>query len=440
MSTKINRRNILRGTMGGMAVTVGLPFLDCFLNTNGTALAATGAPLPVCFGTWYQGLGFNPGQWTPDLVGPGYENKPELKVFDPFKAKMNIISGTKYFMDGRPLETHTSGYQIASTGALRAGVVSGASLDSQIADVIGTRTRFRSLEVAIGGRRSFSKRVGSADNPSEQSPAALYARIYGPEFRDPNAAEFTPDPMVMARQSVLSVVKNERLSVMRQVGAADRARLDQYFTALRQIEHQLDLEMKKPEPLPACTIPNEPEEVGAGDSVVPAEVNTKLFGRLLAHAIACGQTRVINAVLSSNGLRRPGNSLSWHTMTHEEPVDDSLGYQREVGWFIRWANTRFADFLTELDAMREGPGTVLDRLVILWQTDHGFARTHTVDDLAILTVGGAGGRVKTGLHIRAAGDPATRVGLTLQQIMGVPVSRWGSLSNETSRTMTEILV
>ena len=48
---KVSRRRVLRGTMGGAAVTVGLPFLDAFLNNNGTALAATGQPLPVRFGT-----------------------------------------------------------------------------------------------------------------------------------------------------------------------------------------------------------------------------------------------------------------------------------------------------------------------------------------------------------------------------------------------------
>ncbi len=58
---KLSRRRVLRGMMGGAAVTVGLPFLDCFLDSNGTALAPTGTPLPVCFGTWFYGCGLNPG-------------------------------------------------------------------------------------------------------------------------------------------------------------------------------------------------------------------------------------------------------------------------------------------------------------------------------------------------------------------------------------------
>ena len=68
----LNRRKMLRGMLGGAAVTLGVPFLDCFLNTNGTA-QASGAPLPLRFGTWIQQLGMNPGFWEPTTVGPKYE-------------------------------------------------------------------------------------------------------------------------------------------------------------------------------------------------------------------------------------------------------------------------------------------------------------------------------------------------------------------------------
>jgi hypothetical protein len=437
MTKLMNRRRLLRGAAG---ITVGLPFLNCFLNDSGTALAATGASLPVCFGTWWQGLGMTPGRWVPDKVGAGYENKVEMRALNPFRDRMNIISGTKYFLDGRPLETHTTGWQIGSTGRIPLGINSGASLDSQIADVIGTKTRFRSIEISFDGTTaSYSKRAGSASNPSEGSPSKLYARIFGPEFKDPNAADFTPDPKVMARRSVLSFVQDERKSVMKQLGTADRARLDEYFTALRQIEQQLDIELQKPAPLAACTVPTAFDETKVGRDIVEAGKNSKLFGGLLAHALACGQTRVFNVNVGAGGLRKAGSTQGWHSWTHEEPIDEKLGYQKEVTSFIEWGNETFAEFLHQLDSVKEGPGTVLDRVAILWQSDHGIARTHTMDFLPILTVGNAGGRLRTGLHVSAAGDPATRVGLTLQQIMGVPVSTWGALSNETSKSVTEII-
>ena len=73
---------LLRGTLAGAVVSgVPLPFLDCFLDANGTALAATGRGLLVVFGIWFQpSLSLNPGRWIPDTVGVGYDSKVELEA------------------------------------------------------------------------------------------------------------------------------------------------------------------------------------------------------------------------------------------------------------------------------------------------------------------------------------------------------------------------
>ena len=440
MSAKITRRTALRGAMGAGAVTVGLPILDCALNTNGTAFAATGAQLPVVFGTWFQDLGFNPGRWMPKTTGTNFENNIELKVLDPYKNKMNLISGLQYFLDGKPLETHASGVEIVTTGGIAAQAEALATTDSMIADVIGNRTRFRSIEVALnGGRQSRSHRAGAANNPSEPSPAALYTRIFGPEFKDPNAADFKPDPVTMARKSVLSYVTEQRKKTMTEVGASDRARLDQYFTAIREIEQQLALELQRPEPLPQCSVADKEQETKPSSLITAVQANNKLFSNLLAHAVACGQTRVFNINTGSQGLRKEGSSQTWHGWTHEEAVDEKLGYQPEVTFFVTTSTKMLADFVGVLDSYKEGPGTLLDRTALMWMTDHGYARTHTMDNIPVMTFGAAGGRLKTGQHISAIGDPATRVGLTMMQMMGVPVNTWGLQSNQTSKTVTELL-
>jgi len=59
--------------------------------------------------------------------------------------------------------------------------------------------------------------------------------------------------------------------------------------------------------------------------------------------------------------------------------------------------------------------------------------------MPMMTFGSGSGRLKTGLHIAAQGEPTSRVGLTLQQVMGVPVSSWGTDSMQTSKTITEII-
>ena len=70
---RFNRRTLLRGTLAGSAVTMGLPLLDCFLNGNATALAQ-GAPLPLRFGAWMWGCGMNPERWTPGERGQRFRS------------------------------------------------------------------------------------------------------------------------------------------------------------------------------------------------------------------------------------------------------------------------------------------------------------------------------------------------------------------------------
>ncbi len=440
----IDRRRVLRGMLGGTAVTVALPFLDCFLNENGTAFAS-GAPLPVCFGTWFWGLGMNPGRWEPPTAGKITEFGPELAGLTPYKDKVNVYSGTKVILDGRPMITHFTGDWAVLTGTTpREERVIIPSVDMLIADVIGTKTRFRSLEVSSTGNavHSYSRRAGAAVNPAEVSPAALYTRIFGPEFKDPNSADFKPDPQVMARQSVLSAVRDQRDDLAKTLGASDKARLDEYFSSLRQIEQQLDLELQKPAPLAACSSPDKPTDVVLGSEIESVKGNHKLFANILAHALACGQTRVINVTFNdaTSSLRKQGSSMTHHVYSHEESIDPVLGYQPNVTGFIMNISGGLADMVGALDSIKEGDGTLLDRMLLMATTDTGYAKVHSLDDMPLLTAGRAGGRMKTGYHVVAKGDPATRLGLTVQQAVGVPINSWGTDSMQTSKTFTEVMV
>ena len=445
---RVNRRQVLRGMMGGGAVTVGLPFLDCFLNANGTALAS-GAPLPSCYVSWFWGLGLTPGRWEPKVVGANYDPGIELEPLTPLKHKINVYSGLKGFLDGKASVPHGSGVQAILQGSVSNGGSNGIfnlqglpSLDSLIADVIGTKTRFRSLEVICdGSQASYSTRGGTVINPSEPSPAALYTRIFGPEFEDPNAADFKPDPTVMARQSVLSMIKEERESFVSGLGSGDRTRVDEYFTSLRELEQQLALKMEKPAPLAACSIPAKPTEAPIGPVIDDVLTNNALFSRLLAHALACGQTRVANIAFASASpiLRKAGSSMTSHMLTHEEPVDPKVGYQPDVAWFNTKNMEGLYTTLASLDSVREGDATLLDRTVVFASTDSGYAKVHGLENISLITAGKANGRMKTGIHVAAKGDPVTRIGLTVQQALGVPIGSWGTDSNQTSNTITEVM-
>jgi len=440
---RFNRRNLLRGMMGGAAVTVGLPFLDCFLNTNGTALA-DGQALPVNFGTWFWGLGLNPGRWEPAKPGKLEAMNVELQPLAAYKDKMNVFSGMKAFLDGKPNGVHFSGVQGMLTGTVPRGMTADKpSVDTLIADQIGTRTRFRSLEVCCAGNPSHSqsRRSGAVVNPGEISPAALYTRVFGPEFTDPNAATFTPDPAVIVRKSALSAVAEDRADFVKTLGAADKARLDEYFTSLRGLEQQLALQLEKPAPLAACTVPGKVDDSPVGTEIEIVKTNHRLFAGLLAHALACGQTNVVNVAFSdaTSSLRRAGGTQTHHEFSHEEPVDAQLGYQPTLAWFFNEIMGSLAFFLASLDGIKEGDKTLLDRTVIMTATDLGYAKLHGLENMPMMTFGSGNGKLKTGLHIPAQGEPTSRVGLTLQQVMGVPVSSWGTDSMQTSKTITEIV-
>lgn len=439
MTHSLNRRSILRGMMGGTAVAVGLPLLDIFLDTNGEALA-DGGPLPKCFVSWFQGLGYAPGYWEPKTVGPNYDFGVHLRALTPLKSKINIFSGMKIYMDSFPANAHSSGPQ----GILQGGLADPSlpSLDQIIADAVGTRTRFRSLEVACdGSTEAYSRRSATAINAPENDPAKLYARIFGPDFKDPNAADFTPDPLVMARKSVLSTIRDKREKLVKHIGAADKARMDEHFTALRALENRLAIELEKPAPLEACSIPQKVETPVKGRLITEARTCNQLMAALFAHAMACGQTHVGHLSFggSLSNLRRAGSQQTFHMFSHEEQIDPALGYQKEFEWFSNQATEALFDFARAFESYKEGKGNLLDRSLIMYSTDSGYAKTHSLENLPMMTIGSAGGALKTGIHVQAKGDTVTRVGLTVQQAMGVSVGDWGTQSNNTSKTITEIV-
>lgn len=445
MGFDLSRRTALKGVLGSAAVTVGLPLLDCFLDVNGAALAATGAPVPTRFGTWFWGLGVNPDRWYPGAPGPDYELKPELEAIGAFRHKINIFGNFNVPLDGSPHLPHASGGPAIRTGrVLTAGRgLPGESFDVTIGDRIGTRTRFPSLETSACGDplNSLSGRGGGHLNPSEASAAGLYGRIFGTGFKEPNSATLTPDPQVMARRSVLSAVAEQRRSLEKAVGAADRQKLDQYFTSVRQLENQLEAELARPEPLHSCAVPGKVPHRPANAEIGSVMKNHELMTDLLVMALACDQTRVFNMMFNNgaSSLTRIGSSATHHQLTHEEAVDNRLGYQPEATYFLTRIMEAWVYFVAALDKVQEGDRTLLDNTLVFAHSDTESARLHTIDNIPMMTAGSAGSRLKTGIHVDGAGTPASRVGLTLQQVMGVSLDRWGTGSMETRKPIGEVL-
>lgn len=448
MNGTTRRGFLLRGILGGGAVTLGLPLLDAFLDNNGTAFAATlgGGRLPVRFGTWFWGCGMIPDRWQPKSMGADYDLPPQLAPIAAVKQHVSVLTGFDVMLDGKGNLPHLSGNTAVRTGAPADDwlAIRAPTLDVLIGDAIGGGSFFRSLDLSADGnaRTSYSFRDGRSMNAATPSPVEFYRKIFGPDFNDPNKADFKPDPRIMVRRSVLSGVTEQRRALEANLGATDKARLDQYFTSVREMEGKLALQLQKPPPAEACVVPAEaPAMSGDITDVQQRKTNHKLMAQMLAMALACNQTRVFNMNFSTaaSDLRQAGQTTGYHQNTHEEMIDRAIGYQPTVDFFATRSMEAWADFVSALAAIKEGDGTLLDNTLVFAHSDVSYAKNHDVLGIPVMLAGRAGGKVKSGIHVHGNGESISRVGLTLQQVMGISVDSWGMDAMNTKRPIGEIL-
>jgi len=441
----MRRRRFLRGIFQGAAVSASLPLLDLFLDGHGEAFAESGAPMPTRFLTWFWGCGVNPARWVPENDGTDFDLSLEMAALAPIRSHLNILSGFDALLDGVGNIPHHTGVAATLTGIAH-GIEDewpGASLDTLIAAKVGSSTRFRSLEVSADGVRthSYSRLDAHVQNQSEVSPLAFYERLFGAEFVDPDADPLPPDPKVMLRQSVLSALMEDTARLNQRLGSHDKQRLDQYLTSVRELEKRLDFMLSEPPDLAACKKPKGPKSENLGGDVASVLANHDILSDLLTMALACDQTRVANMIFSwgLSELRVAGTNATHHDLTHNEIIDPELGYQPSVLPFIEASMDAWASFVSKLEAIPEGAGTLLDNCLVMAHSDSSFAQTHDIRSLPVMTAGRAGGKLRTGLHLRGNGDPITRVGLTMRHIMGDPVASWGTGSMEVSSPISEIM-
>jgi hypothetical protein len=368
----------------------------------------------------------------------------DLEPLAPYRQQIALFSGFDVKLDGVANKPHQTGNFGLRTGIPVPGDTAAApSIDVLIGNAIGQGTRFRSIELSASGiERSYSLRGAGSPNPSETSPLELYQRIFGEGFQDPNASGFTPDPNTMVRQSVLSAVTGDRQRLLKSLGTADRQRLDEYFTAVRQMEQQLELQLQPPARIENFTKPSAPPKIVIDAEIEHVMANHKLMAGLLAQALACNQTHVFNMLFSdtASNLRRSASSDTHHTLTHEEPTNPKLGFQEQHAWFAAQSMVACRDFVDALAGIKEGAGTLLDNTLLFAHSDCSIAKSHAVEGIPMMVIGGGGGRVRTGYHKAGRADPASRIGLSLQQAMGLQVERWGVKSMDTNRTVTELVV
>jgi hypothetical protein len=423
--TKLSRRTVLRGLLGGAAVSVGLPMLNVFLNDNGDALA-DGTAFPRRFGLFFWGNGMIPERWVPAQSGVDYELSEQLAPLAPVKDDLLVVTGTDCLIPNAiPHEAGPAGILSAAPLIVNGeeSTFSQPSIDQVLAQSVGNLTRFRSIEAGVQPGvvgRSFTG--PNAQNPPETSPFALYQRLFGPDFVEPGDEPII-DPKLALRRSVLDAVMSDSNKLKARVGAADKIRLEQHFDGIRDLEQRLQRLEEDPPNLASCERPEQPPL-----SFPPIDGRPDLqsiniaMSELLAMALACDQTRVVSLWFSEpvNNTLFPGASKGHHQLTHDEG-----GLQPEVHAIVLQIMEAYKEFLLRLRAIPEGDETLLDHCAVLGTSDVSFGRQHLITDHPVLIGGSCCGYFKTGQHYRSIGENASKVVLSLLRSQGMSLAEYG---------------
>lgn len=441
-----SRRTMLRGILGGAAVSLGLPPLEAMFNSSGTAYAAGGG-LPLRFGLFFWGNGNLPDRWTPTGEGAGadWALSEQLMPLASVKDLITVVSGMSLHTDN--IYPHTSGASGVLTGCnllayedgREDGTFAVPSIDQLIAGHIGGETIYRSLETGVlPGTSGKSYNGPNNQNPPELSPHAFYERIFGASFREPGE-EGIVDPTLALRRSVLDAVMEDIDKLDARVGAADKARLDQHFTGVRELELRLARLQEDPPNLEACLRADEPAlEFPEVEGRHPIRDIHRAMADLLVMALACDQTRVVSQWFSDplNNKLFPDATMGHHSLTHDEP-----GEQLQVNMVTQFIMGEFAYFVEQLSLVPEGEETLLDHMLLLATSEHGRGQTHSFQEMPIVLAGGACGAIRQGVHHRSyTGDNASQVMLSAVRAMGISAASFGVDAGEVTDGLSEIEV
>ncbi len=448
MPTPLSRRMLLRGT----GATIALPLLDAMLpHAAGTATAATAggaeaAPVRAAF--LYVPNGIHMEDWTPKQQGAGFDLPPTLEPLCGVYGKFSIHSGLaqqKAAANGdgpgdhaRALATFLTGTQARKTAG--ADIRAGVSVDQLAAAHLGKRTRLPSLEIGTeGGGQSgscdsgyscvyssnISWRSESQSVPKESDPRLVFDRL----FAAGRAGESDEARLRRERhsRSILDYVREEARGVERTVGAGDRRKLDEYFTAVRELEVRLDrfssatsardLGLERPD-----GVPEQYEE------------HLRILADLLVLSFLTDTTRVSTFVFANEGSNKSysfiGVPEGHHDLSHH---GRNAAKQAKVQRINRFHVTQLAYLLEKLDRTREGDGSLLDRTLVLYGSGIGDGDRHNHDDLPVLLAGAGGGVAKPGRHVvHTSGTPLTNLYLAMLEGFGCPTDKLGDSTGRLS--------
>ncbi len=400
-STPLNRRAFLRGA----GVTLALPFLEAMQPAFG-AQAATAIPRRmVCIQT---NMGILPQFFFPETAGRDYAPSAYLERLKAHRDQITVFSGVSYpGVDGG--HTAQKCFLTGTPHPAQGGFRNGISLDQLVAEEIGNQTRHPSLVLAVTNENatmSFTR--NGAPIPSEQSPKKLFERL----FIQGNNKEVAANVEALQRgRSLMDFVSDESKRLGRTLSKSDQSRLDQYYTAVRELEQRLhsaeDWEYK---PKPAVSA-KAPDEITDAKEFVRRTQQTFDVMKL---ALETDSTRVISLFIDTTVI---------HNITHH-------GNRPEVLGELRGHEERQFDalngFLDALRSTKEQGDSLLDRTQILYGTCMGSANSHSNVNLPVLL---AGGGFKHGQHLafdKVNNHPLTNLHVSMLQRIGIQTGEFST--------------
>lgn len=408
MPAPLSRRTVLRG----LGTAVALPWLESMgpMATWADEAAPASAKAPNRMAILYVPNGKNMPDWTPKSEGPGFELTPILEPLSPVKEDLLVLTGltadkARPHGDGggdhaRALGAFLTGAQPRKTDGtdIRAGI----SVDQVAASRIGDGTRLASLEIgteagSMAGNcdsgyscvysSTMSWKSATQPLPKEVNPKLVFERLFS---TTPDAQRLKRDKL---RKSIVDFVREDAGSLQATVGANDRRKLDEYFTAIRDIE----VRIAKAEKLPPVKTPDIAAPTG-----IPAsyEEHLKLMCDLVVLAFQADVTRVVTFVLANEGSNKPYPFINvpegHHDLSHH---GNDLAKRAKIRDINKFHTTQLAYLLTKLKSIKEGDGTLLDHSMVAYGSGNSDGNAHNHDDLPIVLAGHGCGTIKPGRHV-----------------------------------------
>ncbi len=237
----------------------------------------------------------------------------------------------------------------------------------------------------------------------------------------------------MERRSVLDYIREDASDLQRNLGTVDRSKLDEYFSAIRELEQRIERAARMPAPpAPNITVRDLQleQEDRAGQALAQEDQwleAVRLFGDLMVLAFQTDSTRVCTFALNNEQSSRSYPSLGFtdghHVLSHHGKNPEKTDrYSRISAHHV----TQFAYLVKKLKETKEGNGSLLDNCLIAYGSGIRDGDAHDNGDLPLLLAGGGGGAHSPGRHIRYANEtPLANLWLRMLNSVGAPVDRFG---------------